>query len=106
MELSFVNGRINAKFTISNMHTLVMTETSNNRGIGRSKPNIVKDYNIGMSGIDKADQMISYYDSLRKTICWYKKVGVHIFNIIMHNAYALLLIVQKIMSLFLSIKNM
>ena len=33
--------------------------------------------------------MISYYDSLRKTIRWYKKVGLHIIDIMMHNAYAL-----------------
>jgi len=42
-----------------------------------------------MSGIDKADQMISYYDSLRKTICWYKKVGLHVIDIMMHNSFTL-----------------
>ena len=53
------------------MHTFEMVEATNKRGEKKDKPNIVKDYNNGMSGIDKADQMISYYDSLRKTIRWY-----------------------------------
>lgn len=36
-----------------------------------TKPNIVKDYNEGMSGIAISDQMLWI---LRKTICWYKKL--------------------------------
>ena len=75
--------------TISNMHAVEMVETSNRRGKKMLKPNIVKDYNAGMSGVDKADQMISYYDSLRKTVRWYKKVGLHILDIMMYNSYAL-----------------
>ena len=50
--------------------------------------NVVKDYNNNTSGIDRADQMISYYDSLRRTSHWYKEVG-HIFEIRIHNAYSL-----------------
>ena len=71
------------------MHTVEMVETTNRRGQKKSKPNIVKDYNAGMCGIDKADQMILYYDSLRKTIRWYKKVGLHVLDIMMYNSYAL-----------------
>ena len=66
-----------------------MVPTTNKRGEKKQKPNIVRDYNAGMSGVDKADQMISYYDSLRKTVRWYKKVGLHVLDIIMHNAYTL-----------------
>lgn len=75
--------------TISNMHAVEMVETTNRRGQKKQKPNIVKDYNAGMSGVDKADQMISYYDSLRKTVRWYKKVGLHVLDIMMHNAHFL-----------------
>ena len=75
--------------TISNMHSVEMVPTTNKRGEKKQKPNIVRDYNAGMSGVDKADQMISYYDSLRKTVRWYKKVGLHVLDILMHNAYAL-----------------
>ena len=42
-----------------------------------------------MSGIDRSDQMLSYHSVLRKTIRWYKKVGVHIFEIYMANSFYL-----------------
>ena len=39
--------------------------------------------------IDKADQMISYYDCLRKTTRWYKKVALHIIDVYIFNSYTL-----------------
>ncbi|CAH1999936.1 unnamed protein product [Acanthoscelides obtectus] len=42
-----------------------------------------------MSGIDLQDQMQSYYPSHRKTIRWYKKVGLHICEMMLHNSYML-----------------
>ena len=45
------------------------------------------DYNYNMSGIDRSDQMLSYHSSLRKTVRWYKKVGVHILEILLINAH-------------------
>ena len=75
--------------TISNMHSVEMVPTTNKRGEKKQKPNTVRDYNAGMPDVDKADQMISYYDSLRKTVRWYMKVGLHVLDILMHNAYAL-----------------
>lgn len=50
------------------------------------KPNVVRDYNNGMSGIDLSDQMLSYYSALRKTLFWYKKLAIHVFEIYIHNA--------------------
>ncbi|KAK9703402.1 Transposase IS4 [Popillia japonica] len=67
--------------TISNMHSVEMVEVSNRNGKVSMKPNIIRDYNKGMSGVDRSDQMLSYYTSLmlsyytslRKTIRWPKK---------------------------------
>ncbi len=42
-----------------------------------------------MSGIDGSNQRLSYHSGLQKTIRWYKKVGVHIFEIFMKNAFYL-----------------
>ena len=42
-----------------------------------------------MSGIDRADQMVSYYDCLRKTTRRYKKIVLHIFDIFLFNAHCL-----------------
>ena len=56
---------------ISNLHSLQMIEVTNRRGEKKMKPNIIKDYNQYMSGVDRTEQMISYYDCLRKIIRWY-----------------------------------
>ncbi|XP_057310036.1 piggyBac transposable element-derived protein 4-like [Hydractinia symbiolongicarpus] len=74
---------------ISNMHALEMLEVSNRRGEKKLKPNIIRDYNQNMSGIDQADQMVSYYDCLRKTTRWYKKVALHMIDIFVFNAFCL-----------------
>ena len=49
----------------------------------------MKDYNDCMSGIDRSDQMMSYHSGLRKTVRWYKKVGVHLLEMFFTNAYYL-----------------
>lgn len=66
-----------------------MVDVTKRRGDSKSKPNVIRDYNDGMLGSDKADQMISYYDCLRKTTHWYKKVALHIIDIYIFNSYAL-----------------
>jgi hypothetical protein len=73
--------------TISNMHKVDMVEVTNRHGQKKLKPNIIRDYNKGMSGIDRSDQMLSYYSALRKTIRWYKKIGLHTLEMMMHNAH-------------------
>ena len=44
--------------TISNKHKLELVPVKNKRGEVRMKANIVRDYNNGMSGIDRSDQML------------------------------------------------
>ena len=57
--------------TISNLHpTVELIGVKNRRGNIKMKPNTVKDYNADMSGIDRADQMLSYHSALRKTLRW------------------------------------
>ena len=74
---------------ISNKHRVEMVEVSKRNGKVMMKPNIVRDYNDGMSGVDRSDQMLSYYSALRKTIRWPKKVCLHIFEMMIHNAHLL-----------------
>lgn len=40
-----------------------------------------------MSGVDRCDQLISYYSCPRKTIRWYKKVIFHLLDVSLLNAY-------------------
>lgn len=42
-----------------------------------------------MSGIDRQDQMTSYYPVERKTLRWYKKIGVHCIHLLLINSYFL-----------------
>lgn len=74
---------------ISNAHVPNLTNVTNRRGQEKQKPNLVKDYNDCMSGIDRSDQMMSYHSGLRKTVRWYKKAGVHFLEMFLTNAYYL-----------------
>ena len=75
---------------MSNMHPEVkMLPIVNKRKQTVWKPNIVLDYNKHMSGIDRSDQMLSYHSSLRKTVRWYKKVGIHLLEVFLINAHYL-----------------
>lgn len=65
---------------ISNAHVPTMTAVTNRRGQEKQKPNMVKDYNNSMSGIDCSDQMLSYHSGLRKTLRCYKNTGVHLLK--------------------------
>lgn len=42
-----------------------------------------------MSGIDRQDQMLSYYPCNRKTIRWYKKLFIHVLQMSLINPYYL-----------------
>ena len=66
-----------------------MVEVKNRKGKVMIKPNIVRDYNAGMTGVDRSDEMLSYYSALCKTIRSPKKLALHIFEMMIHNAYLL-----------------
>ena len=59
----------------------------NRHGKDKVKPLEISQYNKNMSGIDRNDQMISYYSSPRKSIRWYKKVMFHLLDVTLWNAY-------------------
>lgn len=66
-----------------------MVETQNRRGQQKIKPLPIIKYNQFMGGIDKQDQLMSYYPALRKTLRWYKKLGIHILHLLFQNSYIL-----------------
>jgi len=73
--------------TISSEFPHSMIEIEKNRSI--IKPISVIKYNEHMSGIDRQDQMTSYYPFERKTIRWYKKIGIHCIHLLLVNSYFL-----------------
>ena len=62
-------------------------DSVNKYGKSKRKPNVVHIYNSHMSGIDQSDQMLPYHSALQKTVRWYKKVGIHIMEFLLSNAY-------------------
>lgn len=64
-------------------------DTQNKRGDKKKKPLPIIKYNDYMSGVDRQDQLLSYYPCERKTLRWYKKVGIHILQQLLLNSYLL-----------------
>ena len=75
--------------TIPYKHKAELARVTNRRDKEKMKSNIVADYNLGMFGVDRSDQMLSYYQGLRKTVRLYKRIGFHFLEIYMHNAFHL-----------------
>lgn len=53
------------------------------------KPDCILAYNTNMAGIDRSDQMTSYYDPLRKSLKWYRKLVLHMFDVAVVNGFLL-----------------
>jgi len=66
-----------------------MVETANRHGQKKIKPLLISEYNKNMSGIDRQDQMMSYYPAERKTLRWYKKIAIHFLQICLLNSHIL-----------------
>ena len=53
------------------------------------KPLAIVDYIKKMGGCDTSDQLISYYNFLQKSIKWWKKLFIHLLNMLLLNAHIL-----------------
>ena len=51
------------------------------------KPYVVVHYNKFMKGVDRADQYLSFYSVLRKTVKWSEKVVLYLLNCALLNAF-------------------
>src|SRR5215510_15678731 len=51
------------------------------------KPICIFQYNMFMKGVDMADQYLSYYSLLRKTVKWPKKVAFWLINCALFNSF-------------------
>jgi len=92
----YSNGVLVGKWKDKRDVMYISTEFKNNlilaknkKGQEKLKPEPIANYNKFMSGIDRQDQMNSYYPFLRKTIRWYKKIGIHVIQMLLLNSYNL-----------------
>ncbi|GFY79539.1 piggyBac transposable element-derived protein 4 [Trichonephila inaurata madagascariensis] len=90
---SFANGVMIAKWKDKKDITYISNEFLNDivemtkSGKVKSKPLPVVQYHKFMSGIDKHDQMLSYYPCEKKKIKWPIKIFVHILQMMMINSH-------------------
>ena len=53
------------------------------------KPTMVEKYNTYMGGVDKGDQLMSYYGFSHRTVKWWRRAFFHLFENAIVNAYIL-----------------
>ena len=53
------------------------------------KPSAVVDYCHEMGGVDLTDQLLEYYHFLRRSCKWWRKLWVHLFNMVILNSFLL-----------------
>ena len=76
---------------LSTIHEACMVKTGKNDAQGNKivKPESVYHYCKKMGGIDLNDQLLTYYSFLRKSAKWSRKLIIHMFNMVVLNAYIL-----------------
>ena len=76
---------------LSNCHdgTVVDSGKKTRDGQPMRKPKLILDYNTSMGAVDRADQLLHYYPFMRKTLKWYKKLGLHLIDVAILNAQIL-----------------
>ena len=74
---------------MSSMHKAEMADTGkrDRQGVVIRKPSVICDYNKHMGGVDRNDELLGFYTSLRKTLKWYKKLAFHLIEECILNAY-------------------
>ena len=51
------------------------------------KPDVIKDYNSTMGGVDTLSRVITPYSVQRKGLKWYRKIGELFFDVCIYNSY-------------------
>ena len=76
---------------LTTIHESVFVETGweNREGNMVEKPESVYYYCGRMGGVDLSDQLLNYYSFLRKSMKWSRKLLIHLFNLVILNAYIL-----------------
>lgn len=54
-----------------------------------SRPALISAYNYGMGGVDRCDQLLSFYRIKTKSVKWYKRILFHFLDLSLVNAYIL-----------------
>lgn len=72
---------------ISTIDIVDTGEIDRRTGLPIKKPKCIVDYNNFMSGVDLADQYLSYNPIYRKSLKWTKKASLYLINCGIFNAF-------------------
>ena len=75
--------------TIHGTEIIATKKTHYQTGRRISKPISIQDYNENRGLVDKSDMQISFSESLRKSLKWYKKLFFHLLDVSLYNACVL-----------------
>ena len=68
-------------------HGDVLVEAPSSRGAHHKiKPAAVLDHNKYKTGVDRSDQMLSYYSFGKKSVKWWEKLFFHLFDLVVVNS--------------------
>jgi len=73
--------------TCANDATIVNKVKDRKTNMEIKKPYAFVQYNKFIKGIDRADQYLSFYSVLRKTVKWSKKVVLYLLNCALFNTF-------------------
>lgn len=59
------------------------------------KPVMVEQYNCYMGGVDKSDQLLSYYGFCHRTVKWWRRALFHLLDMAVVNAYILYTLAER-----------
>ena len=76
---------------LSTIHEAIFVETGkvDREGNKIEKPEVVYYYCSGMGGVDLSDQLLNYFTFLHKSTKRSRKLLIHLFNLVILNAYIL-----------------
>ena len=77
---------------MTTLHNAVETFTGHlERGTGNPiyKPAAIVEYTKQMGGVDLSDQLMNYYNFLHRSCKWWRKLWVHLFNMVILNGHVL-----------------
>ena len=72
---------------LSTSGTCNMVQIRTRRGQLKHKPAVIQLYNEHMLGVDKTDQLASYYSFLQKSVKWWRKVLFWVLEVSVINTY-------------------
>lgn len=58
-------------------------------GTTKTKPVVITDYNKHMLGVDKVDQLTTYYHFLHRSVKWWRKTFFWLVEVVVVNAYVI-----------------